>query len=246
MNDYMEVHWGYMIWEKVANNLIEEFGFEFIDYIDQRISSNGIRGLIVASCFSKNGDVLSQWRGYADDGKGYVIGFKATELLKLPIRALEVLYNEKKQVEEVQKVVRALYEAEKTVEKKFGPDFNTLVHLLGYDLAALKNPAFIEEKEIRLIHLLDFKKSGKFLKLNDHGGVYFGEQRLGEKIQFRIKQDIPTPFIELDFTNNNKINPIAEVIIGPKNPVKKTAISIFMETIGLSNVTISNSKASYQ
>lgn len=36
-------------------------------------------------CFSENGDILSQWRAYADDGKGLAIGFnvkKIEELLK--------------------------------------------------------------------------------------------------------------------------------------------------------------------
>lgn len=246
MNDYMEVHWGYSIWEKVANIVIEEFGFEFVDYIDKRINSTGLRALVVASCFSKNGDVLSQWRGYADNGKGYVIGFKATELLKLPIRALEILYNEGEQIKEVEKIVRALHKAEELSEDKFSSDFDTLVYLLGYDLSSLKNPAFLEEQEIRLIHLLDFQKSGKFLKLNDSGGLYFGRERSGEKVQFRIKQDIPTPFIDLDFSDNDKINPIIEVIIGPKNDVLETSISVYMETIGLSNVEIKKSKASYR
>jgi hypothetical protein len=246
MNDYMEVHWGYSVWEKVANRVIGEFGFEFVDYIDKRINSTGLRGLVVASCFSKNRDVLSQWRGYADDGKGYVIGFKATELLKLPIRALEILYNENEQIKEVEKIVRALHQAEENSREKFSSDFDTSIYLLGYDLSSLKNPAFLEEQEIRLIHLLDFQKSGNFLKLNDSGGVYFGKKKAGEKIQFRIKQDIPTPFIEIDFSDNNKINPIVEVIIGPKNDVLQTSISVYMETIGLSNVEIKKSKASYR
>jgi hypothetical protein len=246
MNDYMEVHWGYSIWEKVANKLIEELGFEFIDYIDKRISSTGMRGLVVASCFSKNGDVLSQWRGYAGDGKGYVIGFRATDLLKLPIRPLEILYDENIQIDEIEKIVRALHQAESKSDTKYSQDFDTLVYLLGFDLSSLKNPAFSEEQEVRLIHLLDFQKSGKYLKLNDSGGIYFGEERSGEKVQFRIKEDIPTAFIELDFSNNNTINPIVEVIVGPKNNVSASAISIYLETIGLSNIELIKSKASYR
>lgn len=246
MNDYLEIHWGYSVWEKVAGKLILEFGFEFIDYIDNKIHSNGFRGLVIGCCFSKDGDVLSQWRGYADDGKGYVIGFNAKELLGLPIRALEVLYYEEKQFQEIEKIVRALHEAEKKVKEKFNSDFNTMVHLLGYDLCSMKNPAFSEEKEIRLIHILDFERSGKFLKLKDHGGNYFGEEKEGEKVQFRIKQDIPTPYIDLDFSNDDKINPIVEVLIGPKNDVMESSISIFMETIGLENVEIKKSSASYR
>ena len=31
--------------------------------------------LPLIGCFSKNGDLLSQWRAYAEDGKGFSIGF---------------------------------------------------------------------------------------------------------------------------------------------------------------------------
>ncbi|WP_416152053.1 DUF2971 domain-containing protein [Pseudomonas sp. Bout1] len=36
----------------------------------------------LATCFSKAGDVLSQWRAYADDGQGYAIGFDSKLLKK--------------------------------------------------------------------------------------------------------------------------------------------------------------------
>lgn len=84
------------------------------------------------------------------------------------------------------------------------------------------------------------------MKLVDEGGQYFGDERKGEQVKFRIKQDIPTPYIEFDFTNNGEINPIKEVVIGPKNDVMKTAISIFLETIGIEKVKIEKSKASYR
>lgn len=35
------------------------------------------------SCFSAHGDILSQWRAYADDGRGFAIGFKKLELERL-------------------------------------------------------------------------------------------------------------------------------------------------------------------
>lgn len=67
-----------------------------------------------------------------------------------------------------------------------------------------------------------------------------------KQVKFRIKQDIPTPYIEFDFTNNGKINPLKEVVIGPKNDVMPSSISIFLETIGLENVEIEKSQASYR
>lgn len=242
MNDFMELHWGYSIWEQSANTRIEKYGKEFLDEIDEVIHFSGFQGLLLANCFSTDKDVLSQWRAYADDGKGYVISFNAKELLGLPIRALQVLYDKEQQIKEATATIDALYQ----LKQEDSNEFKTFCNVFGYDLSAFKNPAFIEEKEIRLIHLLDFKKSNDFMKLVDKGGIYFGEDRKGEEIKFRIKQDIPTPYIELDFSNNNKINPIKEVVIGPKNEVMKTAIRIFLETIGIEKVEINKSNASYR
>lgn len=242
MNDFMELHWGYSIWEQSANTRIEKYGKEFLDEIDEVIHFSGFQSLLLANCFSTDKDVLSQWRAYADDGKGYVIGFNAKELLGLPIRALQVLYDKERQIKEATATIDALYQ----LKQEDSNEFKTFCNVFGYDLSAFKNPAFIEEKEIRLIHLLDFKKSNDFMKLVDKGGIYFGEDRKGEEIKFRIKQDIPTPYIELDFSNNNKINPIKEVVIGPKNEVMKTAIRIFLETIGIEKVEINKSNASYR
>ena len=242
INDFMELHWGYSIWEQSANTRIEKYGKEFLDEIDEVIHFSGFQSLLLANCFSTDKDVLSQWRAYADDGKGYVIGFNAKELLGLPIRALQVLYDKEQQIKEATATIDALYQ----LKQEDSNEFKTFCNVFGYDLSAFKNPAFIEEKEIRLIHLLDFKKSNDFMKLVDKGGIYFGEDRKGEEIKFKIKQDIPTPYIELDFSNNNKINPIKEVVIGPKNEVMKTAIRIFLETIGIEKVEINKSNASYR
>lgn len=242
MNDFMELHWGYSIWEQSANTRIEKYGKEFLDEIDEVIHFSGFQSLLLANCFSTDKDVLSQWRAYADDGKGYVIGFNAKELLGLPIRALQVLYDKEQQIKEATATIDALYQ----LKQEDSNEFKTFCNVFGYDLSAFKNPAFIEEKEIRLIHLLDFKKSNDFMKLVDKGGIYFGEDKKGEEIKFRIKQDIPTPYIELDFSNNNKINPFKEVVIGPKNEVMKTAIRIFLETIGIEKVEINKSNASYR
>ena len=244
MNDYLEIHWGYSIWEQAATNLLPILGKEFLDNIDKIVHNSGLLGLIVASCFSLNGDVLSQWRAYSDDGKGYAIGFKAADIIKLPVRPLKILYDRNQQIKEAETVIKTIFEAEKQTGKKYGNEFNTFSYLFGFDLSSFKNPAYSEEQEIRLIHLLDFKPSNKFLKLEDAGGIYFGEEKKGEEIKFFIKNDIPTVYIELDFTNNGKECPIKEVIIGPKNDVIPTAISIFLETIKVENVIIKKSKAS--
>ena len=248
MNDFLEMHWGYSIWERVANELITEIGYEFIDSIDKIIHYSGMNCLVLASCFSLDGDVLSQWRAYADDGQGYVIGFEAKQLLKLNVKPLKIQYTEKKQLQEIKAFVLALFEVENRLEEseKFGSNFIDTCSIFSFDLASYKNPAFIEEKEVRLVHLLNFKESNNFLKLADPGGTYFGNLVTGQKVNFMMYNNAPKTFLDINFTNNNSINPIKEVIIGPKNNVLNTAISVYLETLGIANVTIKKSKASYR
>ena len=155
---------------------------------------------------------------------------------------MKVLYEKEAKIKEATAGIDTLF----LMKQNNLPDYKALCRVYGYDLSAFKNPAFSEEKEIRLVHLLDFQKSNDFLKLVDEGGQYFGEERKGEQVKFRIKQEIPIPYIEFDFTNNGKLNPIKEVVIGPNNDVMVTAISIFLETIGVENVKIEKSKASYR
>lgn len=245
MNDFLEMHWGYSIWEKAASELLDEVGRDFLDKIDEILHISGIKGLLLSSSFSLDGDVLSQWRAYADDGNGYAIGFKASDIIQLPVRTLKVEYNIKKQIKEVKKVIKAIFDTENLTQEKFGDDFNTICYLLSYDLASYKNPAFSEEKEIRLIHLLSFKPSNNFLKLVDDGGHSFGKD-INYDVNFIMTQNAPRAYIDINFTNEVMINPIKEVIIGPKNFVKQTAISIYLETLGIGSVKVSKSSASYR
>lgn len=248
MNDSMEMHWGYSVWIKVANELILEFGHEFIDMIDGLIHMSGTKCLVLASCFSLKGDVLSQWRAYSDDATGYCLGFSAEDLLKLDIRALKVEYNEDKQVEELRRVVKGLYEVEQELapDDKYGENFTNACLEIAYDLAAFKNPAFQEEQEIRLVHLLNFKESNDSLKLVDSGGEYFGKQGKPNEVKFLMSQNMPKVYIDINFTNDNQINPIKKVFIGPKNRVLTSAISIYLETLNIGNVQVEESKASYR
>jgi len=164
----------------------------------------------------------------------------------MSVRALKVLYDEDQQIHEVRSVIRAIHEVEQSGGNQFGSDFKTHCGVLAFDLAALKNPAFAEEKEIRLAHVLTFEKSGSFLRLKDDGGQAFGKKSKGVPVSFRMRNSTPVSYIDLDFTNKGKITPIKEVVVGPKNPALVSGVAVFLETIGLKSVNVKRSKASYR
>jgi hypothetical protein len=58
------------------------------------------------TCFSRKGDLLSQWRAYGDDGRGVSIGFDSKLLYKVDSRkndiyVEDVLYDKEKQIEDI-------------------------------------------------------------------------------------------------------------------------------------------------
>ncbi|MCP5158079.1 MAG: DUF2971 domain-containing protein [Gammaproteobacteria bacterium] len=244
MRDSLEMHWGYHQWEWAAGQLLDSLGRGFIDRVDEILSQSSLHILPLISCFSTASDVLSQWRAYAKDGEGFCIGFAQSTLCRMGVRPVQVLYDESQQRAEILQAVKALHavdEAERN-EKEF---FSFCV-MLAADLAAMKNPAFSEEKEVRLIHLVNFEPSGDFLKLQSTGGTAFEKPLDPPRIQYEMRGSVPNPFVDLTFQESGVNTGLREVVIGPCNEARTTAIKIYLETLGLGGVNVTKSAASYR
>jgi hypothetical protein len=245
MNDFMEMHWGYHRWELAARKAIDSLGREFIESVDSIVSSSALGVLPLAACFSLNGDVLSQWRAYANNGNGFCIGFKADLLCGLAARPLRVLYEPGEQEREIELFLSALHEVNNENQENSKDFFNACV-ALSCDLAALKNPSFVEEQEVRLIHAVNFVESNQFLRLQDAGGTAFGKIVGPQAINFVMRGSVPVPHVDLSYVDPDGSHAISEVILGPKVDALPTAISVFLETCGLGNVVVKRSHASYR
>ena len=60
--------------EEAFDELLQK-EYEILRY---EFSQGGVTNFVV--CFCEEGDMLSQWRGYANDGKGCSLGFSISEL----------------------------------------------------------------------------------------------------------------------------------------------------------------------
>jgi hypothetical protein len=118
LNDAEEGRWGYEIFIEAANRILkresipDEFPImpmEFIDKVDETWSVFGARLASFVACFSTDGDSLSQWRAYADDGRGFAIGFIAQQLRRFPVQMLDVLYDHEQQIKEMVMAIGALF-----------------------------------------------------------------------------------------------------------------------------------------
>jgi len=123
-------------------------------------------GLYV-SCLCTDGDLLSQWRGYAPN-RGYSIGFATHEWTvqndgpaAFPTRLAQVIYDPNQQSREIDLVVRRIIRAIRRVPAGGGAAIdiaighailNHVVDIAGL-LIRLKHPKFAEEREWRVIAL---------------------------------------------------------------------------------------------
>lgn len=89
-NDKLELNWLNKVFVDMVIEVKNEFlnrknlekeksNFDFFQKVESfaKYISKDILSECWALCFSENGDLLSQWRGYADDGKGVSIGFSS-------------------------------------------------------------------------------------------------------------------------------------------------------------------------
>lgn len=222
------------------------------------------------SCFSKHNDKLSQWRAYGDDGTGIAIGFdyKKIKKAKCPSKNLfveEVLYKENKQLEAIQ------YAVEKTVyyildmferdEVKISDDFNeyfveefdafceVICDYFNPLSCYIKNPAFTEEGEVRIIYSPDLQVCME----QQDADEYFMEQiclngYILQPIKFQTRNKQLVGYTDLDFKKFISEDIITDIIIGPSSKVTEDDIFYLMISNGYeaNNVNVSKSEATYR
>ena len=226
LNDAEEGRYGYEKFIESANLILgdnqlpEEFDVvtkELIEKIDEYWSMSGLYLANFVSCFSSDGDSLSQWRAYADDGGGFAIGFDAKELRRLPIQMLDVLYDAKQQEREMLIAIGAI--AAENADKNEGLEadwFRERVLTTAASSIAFKNPAWRDESEVRCQHIVDIQISDTEWRLKDAGGESDGQPFPGQPIQFEIRKGAITPFLDMPFEVSESRHPISEIVMGPK------------------------------
>jgi hypothetical protein len=133
---------------------------------------------IYVTCFSTYGDQLGQWRGYGVHGGGYSITYDGQELATLAacrddLEFVEVLYEKSRQRRAAEVVIAGVCESlEEFLKKDTGIPRDAMIRMVGFMGAQfaqglayrLKDEAFAEEREWRLIYQHDPTHDGDILK----------------------------------------------------------------------------------
>jgi hypothetical protein len=188
-----------------------------------------------------NNDLLSQWRGYTNNGVGVNIGFDKEFFRKNSFKVYKCLYDSKEQRKLISHIItesifmfvgishsQGIFEEDKEAELK---DYENAILIAGnyfidrtiLACSLIKDNSFAEEDEWRALFInknkdISFLNKGTFLK----------------------------PFIKYSFDNLNEA--ISEIIIGP-NPEKELchlSIKLLLEKYNISTDKISISDIPYR
>jgi len=229
---------------------------------------------VLITCFSEEKDILSQWRAYGQDGTGVAIGFnyKVISLLndKRDMVVEKVVYKESKQKEKLGQLIESviiyiqnMFEEDKV---RISDDFNVyfkeefdvfcevLVDYIGRIGCIIKNPAFAEEKEVRIIYNpnLPNRETLGDIQLNEAKDYFVKVKEISKyKIQplkFNYKNNQLVSFCDIDFSDLICKPILNEIIIGPKSQLRESDMYYFLLANGFdaNNINISKSKATYR
>lgn len=188
------------------------------------------------NCLTTHGDMLSQWRGYAGDGKGVSIGFNS-KALKNIIKgsSIGLLYpvtyaDETKDLSKDQ-----LNKLHKTLISDGNKPSVDYLQTLGKERWAVKSKAFEEEDEFRLILTPH---------LNDSQVTFAGGEIASRK--FRATETEIRNYYELSLSTIEPDDLIKEVVLGPKNASNLGVVKQMLASFGFKCVSVKRSVASYR
>ncbi|MEI7354875.1 DUF2971 domain-containing protein [Pectobacterium versatile] len=240
MNDFAEGKWVENALGRVLNKIVNEGNKEWCDTLWNTVVGNNQPTYV--ACFSKDGDSLSQWRAYAQDGEGLAIGFDEDNFgigtgmpvwhasdINHSIKLNDIAYINVDDLErEISSFInndRGMYNVDNILDLSL-----KISHLA----ITVKNPAFKEEKEKRIIY-----KALIVIDGNEKTKENFPS--LGN-VMHRVSNGYLTSYFNFTF----KPDVIKEIVLGPKNKFNKDDTSLFLKINKLDSVMIKRSTATYR
>lgn len=214
-------------------------------------------------CLSEKSDDLGQWRGYADDGYGIAIGFNKAHFSA--IKSIRQIFNpdyEKIRFERVKYSRKSISDffnnkaglSKISSETSVNDVINIIKRCIAFSLwecAFFKNYKFYEEKEWRIVYSMPFSDllDGKSPIITNDKNPYLDTITFN-KYEFIQKNNTLVSHIELGLPKFK--NAIHSITIGPKSPLTKIDLKLYLISIGLldniedTSIEIRKSEISYR
>lgn len=250
LNDERELQFGIdLLAAELQRQVAERDTRQSLPKIIEVLSVHRILRHYFVACFCEQGDLLSQWRGYASPG-GYALGFAVEEcgLPEWAVRFLPVVYDRPSAQSMASgwasaTADRFLHVFDERLDAAITgpspqPTVAQLIKEFGHDrfdemeaiAAALKDPSFSEEREWRII-------------AESH------PQAAGDReVLFRAGSLGPTPYISVPMSPDRDSLPLREVIVGPgpNSRARAEAVRMLLWKHGYHEVSVVTSKVPYR
>lgn len=241
-------------------------------YWNDRFSSGDFSNFVL--CFSEAADSLSQWRGYADNGKGCCLGFSKEELERycldtngvLVLRKVIYLSEEgiNEAISHAAKVILQSLEglrewivSEMTNDNSSSEtdnllhfNFDRMLEAAFIDSLQYKSLAFQEERKWRLFFTCTAYKNPDWIcdktAESFQGPRGFSEtiKFLQERIDFHPTENDLIPYCKIGFDEFAE-NPITSVWLGPKSNIRTSDIELFLKKYGYQTTEVIPSRITY-
>lgn len=261
LNDRKELKHGMSLIQGVLNNLeINKENERIIESLIGNLSKIYKTDRYV-TCFSRNGDLLSQWRSYGNNGKGVAIGFcpfHIEESIYDFVDCMNIMYNELEQIDVLEEYIKMSLDYFKGYKELFdweGFDYDylvadTLIYFLEAIIANFKHPSFSEEEEFRIEYRFDGKinkPKKKTLYFKSSNNLIIPYTKLMSRFKKEQKELIDNSKITKHTGNDMKF-PIKEIILGPSLDfeLNKIGLGKLLSRTGYKNIEIKHSQIPYR
>jgi hypothetical protein len=231
MNDSAEVEYAHSVLHEILHGYDEVFPIPGASPLSTLVSDiTELRlslyrdCMVCAACFCEDGDLLSQWRGYAPNN-GFSIGFSRLELGNRVGEPFPIVYDRQDQLDRVALNVGVLVDSFdwSNTEQAGSVNFTKITEWC-YDIVEeldfFKSNAFREEKEWRV-------------------RCYLADEEDPERAHFRAAPSGLVPYMKLDIGRG--INAcIKEIVVGPttRRQDAKRAVEILLTASGADHVSV--------
>jgi hypothetical protein len=240
MNDKVELWWGRVLVGLVLARNARKFPPEFRDLVVSSLARPDSHVLPLVASFSRNGDLLSQWRAYADDGKGFAVKFNPKIIVKMPATMKSVVYDNAQQDRLILNSINLFFKYWRLGNEPAEFVLSEVLQFFAFDLIALKHPSFFEEKEVRLVHLI-IRSGNSWVDIGGHDEKE--RPTKGVTVMKRDKYGQEIPYIALQFPNRSVV---AGVMLGPKNPLSIEEVKRKLSELGFEDASVRRSISPYR
>jgi hypothetical protein len=212
-------------------------------------------------CLSEDGDLLSQWRGYADDARGVAIGFNRTYVESLAASSSSSgdkpgfsLYKVEYDPDQHEAQVEPIYRELRKLINEGALKPKGLRSLL--DSRSTEEIA-VDDKRIEKVHTtLLIKLLAVLPKLYELKAAAFREEREwrlvsplvnrgSDDCHFRAARERVIPYRVFELTPMD-IPAISKVVLGPKHETPPIVIQSMLKQAGFGDVSVHMSDATYR